>query len=232
MPDVKVPGIGNVEQKWVFGGAALVLGIVGYAWWKRGTAAADTGVTTQEPVTDPFTDASVDAYQGAFGTPALTAHPDTGDSIFPPTTNDEWTRRAIEALTTVNYDPTAAAAALGKYITRQSLSAPEADMVRYAVAVVGPPPVGSFPITAGPSGGTATPETTQLWDAWQSQNLATGTLTPGSEYDWGMLARRVLPSTATRLDVLVKSQELQAKYPDIHRKYPMYVPANVAAGIV
>lgn len=232
MPDVKIPGIGNVEQKWVFGGAALVLGIVGYAWWKRGTAAADTTIPVAGTVDDAFTDASQDAYQGAFGTPALTVHPDTGDSISPPTTNDDWTRRAIEALTTVNYDPTAAAAALGKYITRQALSGPEADMVRYAVAVVGPPPVGSFPITSGSTGGTATPETAQLWDAWQSQNLASGTMTPGTEYDWGMLARRVLPSTATRLDVYSKSLELQAKYPDIHRKYPMYVPANVAAGIV
>lgn len=233
--DVDIPGIGNVDQKWAIGGAALVLGIVGYAWWRRGTmtASAPTTLNSPEDATDAFYEASQDAYQGAFGTPGMTVHPTTGDpSQLPPATNSEWAQRAITALTSVNIDATMAAMAIGKYMTRQTMSNAEADIVRTAIGMLGKPPQGEFPINVGAgSNPVPTPEITQLWDEWQVQNLATGPTTPGSQWDWGMIARRTLPSNATRLDVYVRSLDLQKKYKDLHRKYPMYVPSNVASQI-
>jgi len=234
MATLDVPGVGAVDQRWAIGGAALVLGIVGYTWWRRGTQqATSTTVNTPEDATDAFYEASQDAYQGAFGTPALTPHGTTADpNSLPPASNAEWAQRAITMLTAVNIDATMAAMAIGKYMTRQTMSDAEADIVRTAIGMLGQPPQGDFPIKVGPgSNPVPTPEIQQLWDEWQVQNLATGSLTPNSQWDWGMLARRTLPSGASRLDVYVRSLDLQKKYPDLHKKYPMYVPANVASQV-
>ncbi len=65
MPTVKVPGIGQVEKKYVYIGGALVAGIVGYAYWSRARATASEDVadyTTAEPSgTDSAYDGGVDA---------------------------------------------------------------------------------------------------------------------------------------------------------------------------
>jgi hypothetical protein len=46
---VKLPGIGPVKTQWVWVGGALVVGIVGYAYWNRQrTIAAQTPLTDAE----------------------------------------------------------------------------------------------------------------------------------------------------------------------------------------
>jgi len=233
MPEtVKLPGIGAVDQRWAVAGVALVVGIVGYAWWKRASVTVDT-TTTAEPTADALQDASVDAYQGAFGTPALTPHPTSEPGYLPPSTDAEWSRRAQDILTGINYDPVVAAAAIGKYIGRQQLASADAEIVRVAIAQLGPPPVGSYPVNV-----VETPPKSEspqvLWDVWQGQQVASGNLVlPGATgaQDWGMIARGTLGPNATKLDVYLRALELQKVNPEIHGKYPMYVPPNIVPSI-
>lgn len=225
---VNLPGVGPVDERWVIAGVALIAGIAGWAWYQRGRAPIEEA----PPEVDEFADAAVDAYEGAFGTPALTPHPLSEPGYLPPGSDAEWAQRAQIILTGVNYDPLTAATAIGKYLTRQTLTPTEADIVRVAIAQLGPPPVGSYPVTvaAVPTPPVASTDTSSLWDVWQGERLARGQVhIPGATgaEDWGMIARRTLGPTATRSDVYFRSLELQQRYPELHKKYPLYVPNNI-----
>lgn len=57
-----------------------------------------------------------------------------------PTTNEAWARDAINYLISQGADPTAADAAIRKYVTSQSLSAQERALVNMALKFLGSPP--------------------------------------------------------------------------------------------
>lgn len=146
---MKVPGIGPVNQKYVIAGGAVVAGIVGYAWWKRGTEnAAAAEPTAVDPDLIPETERT----------------PVVGDSTgnFPQTdpdkinTNADWTQRATEYFATFgNYEPGFVSEALGKYLSGRGLTDKEQNVVMAAIGAFGYPPVGDHPIKpALPSGGT------------------------------------------------------------------------------
>ncbi len=167
MADVDVPGLGPVKKQYVIIGGAAVAGIVAYAWWKAGTAPdepveeypADTG-----DISEP-TDGYVNPAPGGSTVVGDPQDPDT----LPPTTNAQWTMRAVAALEAVGVDVGAASLALARYLGRQSLSPVQVDMVRQALALVGPVPQGTYniittpapPVTPGrPNPPTTTPKPT------------------------------------------------------------------------
>lgn len=148
--EMDVPGIGNVQQKWVYAGGAIVLGIGGYAWWKRRGAASSAPTVALNPN---------DVVPATSFTPAPTGNATQNvDSTAgsPPATNAQWTQQAVTMLANYGFDPIVASAALGKFLTRTGLSASEQEVVQRAVGLLGYPPQGGpwsiLPAPAGSSG--------------------------------------------------------------------------------
>lgn len=142
---VRVPGIGQVKRQQVYIGVALVAGIAGYAWWRAGSGGApaeDIPAYTEEDIADGVTDTPV----GTAGPGANSGGADT-DSSTTPDTDAEWTQQATELLSAAaGIEGGAASVALGRYITHQSLTPAQADIVRAAIGLVGYPPGGAYPI--------------------------------------------------------------------------------------
>lgn len=153
---VDLPAIGRVDKKYMYAALALVVGIVGYAWWnRRASAAADT------PTVDPTTGSQDPASGGAYVNPrpVQSTIDQTSDTI---DTNVEWTQAVTEKLSLMFYDATFIATTLGKYLARQPLTTDEADLVRTAWAFQGKPPEGPDSFTlSNTGGGTTIPETAQ-----------------------------------------------------------------------
>ncbi|WP_301177237.1 fibronectin type III domain-containing protein [Actinomadura geliboluensis] len=174
---VDIPGVGKVPTKWAVAGGLAVAGIVGVAYWRysQNNAALEnaggttdfTGATGDETVypaysTDYAPDGSYDG--GAYPYPSyttpsygLTTTTQTAD----PTTNSQWTQRSIEHLELVGVESQAGSLAVSRYLLKECVTATQADMVRQAVAALGPPPQGTFSIvvcpTAPPAGNGQTP---------------------------------------------------------------------------
>jgi hypothetical protein len=156
--DVKVPAVGKVPRKPLVIGGAVAAGVVGYAWWKRGTAAdvaGDPGVETM-PV-EGLDDGSVWPWRPGGST--VESNP-IDPATLPPTTNDEWARRAVDYLEGIGYDRVQTAEIIGKYLAHQQISTAEALRVQVALAFQGKPPQGDFGIVLLPTppagGGTTT----------------------------------------------------------------------------
>ena len=162
---VKIPGVGSVPTKYALLGGAAVVGIAGVAWFRyanRPEEVEDTGTTTDftgvdETVypayaTDYAPDESYDG--GAYPYPTyttpsygLTSTVQTADPI----TNSEWTQRSIEHLELVGVESQAGSLAVSRYLLKECVTATQADMVRQAVAALGPPPQGTFSIVVCPT---------------------------------------------------------------------------------
>ena len=154
---INVPGIGATKPVYVYGAVALVVGIVGYAWWKNAQTPTD------------YVGASADDYGvGEYDSPlGDTGGNSTGSytSVDPEAidTNAEWTNDAATKLTNAGWNATDVYTALGKYLNRQGLTADQITIVQAAIAASGPPPVGGpYPITDSlpdtPSTGTGPPD--------------------------------------------------------------------------
>jgi hypothetical protein len=144
MAEVKVPGVGAVDQKWVYGGAALVMGIVVYAWFKRSQASAVAEVPVQAPV-DEFD------------------NPNPVRSVVDLTnpeeirTNTQWTAKVTAELGNLGFDSTYLATILGKYLGRQALTLEEQAVIRVAWAYAGKPPEGPDSFVTGGTEGPGLP---------------------------------------------------------------------------
>lgn len=167
---VKIPGVGKVPTKYAVVGGVAVLGIAGIAWWRfsvnraaeaelddAGTVTDFTGDTGDETVypaysTDYAPDQSYDG--GAYPYPTyttpsygLTSTVQTADPI----TNSEWTQRSIEHLETIGIESQAASLAVSRYLLKECVTATQGDIVRQAVAALGPPPQGTYSIIVCPT---------------------------------------------------------------------------------
>lgn len=148
MPTMKIPGIGPVEKKWVYIAAAATAGIVGYAYWNKSRAeAAESEVSDYTEGPGYAMDSGVDEYVN----PGGSQPPVEEDYVSAPTTNAEWAQKAVAILVETGYDPIEASLAVGRYLARQTLTSTQANMIRAASAQLGPPPVGSYPITVTPT---------------------------------------------------------------------------------
>jgi LysM repeat protein len=152
--EINLPGVGSVPKTGLYVAGAVVVGVVGYAYWKRRQSAAVAVDTTTGSVggSDAFTNPN----PGASGSDTV----DVSGSSGKPTTNDAWANAALEALGGF-YDGPFVVTTLGKYLSGQPLTADEAQLVRSAWAFVGHPPEdkpillaggGSTPGTPGPVG--------------------------------------------------------------------------------
>lgn len=152
---VTLPGVGPVKREWLYAGAALVAGIVGYAWIRRSR--------TPPVVLDPNADIGATGYAGTPGAsssaPVNVDNRDNGAID----TNAKWVQYAAEKLGQYGFEPGAVAAALGKWLQRQPLTDAEISMVTSARGVAGDPPTGGpYPVihalpTPAPGGGGTPP---------------------------------------------------------------------------
>lgn len=149
---VQVPAVGRVKKQYVIVGAAVVAGIVGYAYWRSANSApADIPAYTEADVaTEGITDTAGGAAGGSANSGGLVV-----DNSTTPDSDAEWSRQATELLGG-SFDTGALAVALGKYITRQPLNAAEQNMVRAAIGALGYPPGGHYPIEADMSSDPST----------------------------------------------------------------------------
>lgn len=153
MATVKIPGIGPVEKKWVYIGGAFVVGIVGYAYWNKSRAdAAETEVSDFTEGPGYAMDSGVDDYVN----PGGSQPPVEQDYNAAPSNNIEWGQAAIEFLNDQGFE--GGAIAVGRYMTRQTLSSTQANMIRAVHGAIGPPPQGDFPITITPTTPTPKPD--------------------------------------------------------------------------
>jgi hypothetical protein len=116
-----------VSKKVLYGGGAVALGVVGYAWYTSsmgGTATAEPEEEIPEAVPPPTDEPGFDVVGGGP----------------PPTTNADWNAKAIQSLLNIGYDAVAAQAAIGKFLQRRSLTPTEAALVEAAIAAAGYPP--------------------------------------------------------------------------------------------
>jgi hypothetical protein len=181
---VKLPGVGKVKPIYIVGGLGLVLGIVGYAWWKNGQANA--GDTTG--ATDAMAASGEDSYIPPYA--AFNTSGGVDLSQLPPLDNAAWSQRVQDLLVTIGFDPLFISNTIGKYLGRQQLNPAEADLVRTAIAMVGVPPTGQFaivpttaPITPGPKPVPKPTPTTKTITVWQGTRL-------GNDVFLGQLASR------------------------------------------
>lgn len=138
---IKVPGVGQVKRAYVIAGGALVVGIVGYAWWSRGSGGGDVPAYSEEDISDVVTDTP----GGSAGSPANSGG-DSTDGSTDPDSDAEWVNLAASLLEG-SYELTAIHEALGLYITGQPLTSAQERIVRAAIGVAGYPPGGRYAIT-------------------------------------------------------------------------------------
>lgn len=155
---INVPGLGPTKSVYVYAGGALVVGIVGYAWWKNSQNQPTDYVGASE---DDFGVSDYDSPLGNSGANSTGNYDSTDPDAL--TTNAKWTAFAVEKLSTYGWDAGLIATALGKYLARQGLTEAEIDIVRAAIAAAGPPPIGGpYPINNAlpvPTPTNPTPET-------------------------------------------------------------------------
>lgn len=157
MPDtIKIPGIGPMNKKYVYVGAAGIAGFVAFAYYRSrqavDTTVDDTTDTTDDTLADDTTyDPAYDGgYVGDVGDSgyyygsASSYYPPYGSSnpisTGAPATDSAWTQASVEYLAGVGVDSTAASHALGLYMSDQCMTAAEADLVRQAIAGMNAPP--------------------------------------------------------------------------------------------
>lgn len=156
---VNLPVIGTVKRQYLYIGGAGVAGVVGYAWWNYSrTRNQDTvpGPTAGNDMFDSSATGLTDQPSGNVQYAGTVV-----DNSTLPSTNAEWTQRAIENLAgTEGWSPAAILTALGRYLARMSLNAEQRQIVLNAIAVTGPPPVGSFQLVYDTGENTHTPPPT------------------------------------------------------------------------
>jgi hypothetical protein len=162
MPTVKVPGIGQVEKKYVYIGGALVAGFVGYAYWSKSRASASEDVadyTTEDTSgTDYAYDSGVDEYEN----PGGSQQPVDEDRFLAPANDQEWSRQAIEKLGDIGFDKATVSSAIGAYFDKKQLSSIQADIIRQAQAILGHAPQKDYPINVSPTPTPTTPTAPKL----------------------------------------------------------------------
>jgi len=133
--------------------ALLVLGAAGgtyVVWsWSKANKRAKTAAAAPAPPSDTgyVTNSSAGAPMPNPGTVASQlGGVQNGNN---PTTNADWTQTALKLMNGAGYDGATVTAALGKYLANQELTDAEALVVRAALGLAGPPPVGTYTVKTG-----------------------------------------------------------------------------------
>jgi hypothetical protein len=153
MPTMNVPGIGNVEKKYVYISAAGVAGFVGYMYWRNrqanASASTDTSTTdtstTDTGASDLGSTFDPSAYSYDYSGSAPTYQAPINQTI-PVTSNQQittdaaWDSAAIAQAGDMGADPAALSSALGRFLAGLCVSNAQADLVRQAEGMLGRPP--------------------------------------------------------------------------------------------
>lgn len=136
--------------------AAIVVGMVGLAYWNRKNAAAANAAATATPATDVSATPGV-GVGGWIATTAPLNDPSTVSTA--PATNDVWAQNAITWLIGQGYEPTICDQAIRNYINAQPLTTQQQAMVDVALKHFGAPPEAMSPAQTNPDpiGGPITP---------------------------------------------------------------------------
>ncbi|MGI0135327.1 MAG: hypothetical protein ACREBW_10270 [Candidatus Micrarchaeaceae archaeon] len=151
----------------VAGGGVALIALI-YIYKKQSAANASTAATN--PGIDPATGIPYADEQGAYSspygtTPSLYGYTDpstgafitgtgAGSTVTQPSTNASWAQEVEAYMQNLGYDPTAVAAALGKYLVGGTLTADQQSIVQAALGFFGNPPNGAPPVSTGAGGGT------------------------------------------------------------------------------
>lgn len=151
---VKIPGAGPVQKKYVYVGAAVILGIVGYGYYRQKKAAAAAPVVgTQDPNSLDTTPAGPGGSfpTDQFGNPVSpTIVPNqSGGTVL---TNLDWISEA-QGLD-LNIDTNTVTTALANVLAGIPVTQAQADIYHMVVGIIGEPPQG---LPYGPPRLTGTP---------------------------------------------------------------------------
>lgn len=143
-PGMKNPFKGSNKTTWIIAGLAGTGALV-YVWWRHKQAAAvpatagaygyGYGYGVEGGVSPIFGS----GLGGTFGYGGYGYRPPPGPT--PITTNGQWAAAVEMALSQQGYNPLTISAALGKYLTGQTVTQDQADLISVAIAFQGEPPV-------------------------------------------------------------------------------------------
>lgn len=149
--DVEIPKVGRVPKKVLI---PIVVGAGGFVVWKYYTARNSVGegevpedLGFEDPgVLPPVAGAVKPGNEYGEGS----APPSADDFGFTGHSNDEWTQYATVQLSQSDrWSYADIVTALGNYLDHKPLTTLHQDIARAAIAVAGPPPVGTFVIVSG-----------------------------------------------------------------------------------
>lgn len=148
---ITLPGAGEVKKEYVWAGGALVVGIVGFAWWRRSTS----GGAAETPYYDT-SELTPDSDYDRPGNPTGNVSVDNTQGLI--STNAQWSQAVNDYLPDRGWEAKAVASAVGVYLQREKLDPMQLDIIKAAVGRFGPPPQdGPWPIQAKPGEPTTTP---------------------------------------------------------------------------
>lgn len=127
---VDVPAVGKIDKKYVMIGGALVVGIVGYAWWTR----------SRTPAVPQWDVDSVG--ESSYRAPAGGSSNYTGEAPAGITTNQQWSNEALSWFQANGYDSVTGAMAIARYLAKKPLNTKEQDFMQVVTAQIGQPPTG------------------------------------------------------------------------------------------
>jgi hypothetical protein len=159
MADTFTIGGKTYPKTYAYAGGALVLGIVGYAWWRQGMVGAEESALVSPEGYDAFGNPLQPGSTPEYVGPTVRDSNVNVDDRVGFTTNEEWYLAAIDMLRDRFgvLEATVASAALNKYLDRKPLNASERAMIQNVVNSLGPPPVGGpYSILAEPPPPAAT----------------------------------------------------------------------------
>lgn len=177
---ITIPGMGPVKKNTALIFGVLAVGVIAVAVYRRNKAStaqqvqpADVPInpTTGYPYGSPQDLAAATYPSGVVGSGGGSGSLDTqtagsgGLPVFP--TNAAWTQYAQQYLVNnQNADPMTVGLILGKYVTGQGITRPQADIVNNAIGIAGMPPVsgvGGFPPSMHILPDAPTPRTTYTY---------------------------------------------------------------------
>lgn len=158
------PPMKKSTRNWLLIGGLGAAAVVIYMVMRARSNAA----TSTDPNVDPATGVPYSQEYGGYGaqgvSPSLYGYVDpttgafisgagAGNTVIQPSTNASWAQQVEAYLGQIGYDPLAVGAALGKYLTGQTLSADQQAIVAAALGFYGQPPQPVPPITTTPPPG-------------------------------------------------------------------------------